>query len=124
MKSKAAKAPSDLTRTDWIEYDPANESRFRRKLGQALDQIDAIASFTADLLELALEAPAMDCAIAFERASKAFLLTGDPRFLDAAKVIRQRLVPAARDDNIADLDRVRDEVALFIRQGRRAVASN
>lgn len=121
VKSKAAKAPSDLTRTDWIEYDAGDENRFRRKLGQALDELDQIALFTADLLDLALAAPSMDCAVAFERASKAFLLTANSRFLDAAEEIRRRLDAANKGDDIADLDRVRDEVGLFIRQGRRTL---
>jgi hypothetical protein len=121
VKSKEAAAPSDLTRTDWIEYDPHDEARFRAKLDQALDEIEAVAVFTEDLLEVALEAPSMDCAIAFERASKAFLLTKEVRFLDSAVEIRRRLQRAARGDDIADLDRVDSEVRMFVRQGRRAL---
>ena len=63
----------------------------------------------------------MDCAIAFERASKAFLLTSEARFLDNIEAISRRLQLAARDDDIADLERLRNEVALFLKQGRRAV---
>lgn len=121
VKSKMAPPPSDLTRTDWIEYDPDDEARFRRKLNQALDELDDLAGFTEALLDVAMEAPAMDCAVAFERASKAFLLTSEPRFLDRADEIAKRLERAARDDDIADLERVRSEVAIFVKQGRRAV---
>ena len=121
VKSKAAPPPSDLTRTDWIEYDSSDKPRFRRKLNQALDELDALAGFTESLLDVAMEAPAMDCAIAFERASKAFLLTGEARFLDAADGIVQRLRDAARKDGIDDLERVRTEIEMFAKQGRRAL---
>jgi hypothetical protein len=120
VKSKAASPPSDLTRTDWIEYDSTDEPRFRRKLNQALDELDELAGFTESLLDVALEAPAMDCAVAFERASKAFLLTGEPRFLESAEEIARRLKQAARNDHIADLDRVHSEIAMFVKQGRRS----
>lgn len=123
VKSKAAPTPSDLTRTDWIEYDSQDETRFRRKLDQALDELQELAGFTESLLAVAMDAPAMDCAVAFERASKAFLLTMEPRFLDRADEIAERLARAARDDDIADLERVRSEVAIFVRQGRRAIAA-
>ena len=122
IKSKAAPPPSDLTRTDWIEYDAADEARFRRKLNQALDELDDLAGFTESLLDVAMEAPTMDCAVAFERASKAFLLTKEPRFLDSAEEIARRLEQAARNDDIADLERVRGEVAMFIKRGRRIFA--
>jgi hypothetical protein len=121
VKSKAAAAPSDLTRTDWIEYDPDDEVRFRRKLNQAIDELEEVAQFTELLLDTAMGAPSMDCAIAFERAAKGFLLTGEPRFLDAAEQIGQRLAAAAQGDNIADLERVRGEVIMFVHQGRRAI---
>ncbi len=121
VKSKAALAPSDLTRTDWIDYDAADEARFRTKLNQALDELDALAGFTESLLDVAMEARAMDCAIAFERASKAFLLTNEARFLVSAEEIARRLAEAAKDDKIADLERVRSEVTMFIKQGRRAM---
>jgi hypothetical protein len=121
VKSTAAQAPSDLTRTDWIEYDAQDEVRFRRKLNQAIDELDALADFTESLLDVAMGAPAMDCAIAFERASKAFLLTNEPRFLDSAEEIARRLERAARNDDIADLERVRSEIAMFVKQGRRVV---
>jgi len=122
VKSEKAAAPSDLTRTDWIDYDPGDETRFRRKLDQALDQLDEIATFTADLLDIALAAPSPDCAIALERASKAFLLTGDSRFLDSAELVAQKLGDA-HSDTIADLERVKSECALFVNQGRRAHAA-
>lgn len=122
VKSKAAPPPSDLTRTDWIEYDVDDVSRFRKKLHQAVDELEALAGFTESLLDVAMDAPAMDCAIAFERASKAFLLTNEPRFLDSAEQIAARLALAARDDDVADLERVRGEIAMFVKQGRRSLA--
>lgn len=121
VKSKAAPPPSDLTRTDWIEYDASDKPRFRQKLNQALDELDELAGFTESLLDVAMEAPAMDCAVAFERASKAFLLTREERFLDNAEEIARRLKAAARDDGIDDLKRVQAEIAMFVKLGRRAV---
>lgn len=123
IKSKRAPPPSDLTRTDWIEFDPDDEARFRRKLNQAVDVLEEIADYTSDLLGLALKAPAMDCAIAFERASKAFLMTGDARYIGAARAIEARLAAAIGAHNIDDLERVRGEVALFIEAARRACRS-
>src|SRR5882672_8565603 len=40
IKSREAAAPSDLTRTDWIDYHSDDEVRFRRKLTQALDELE------------------------------------------------------------------------------------
>ncbi len=60
-----------------------------------------------------MDAPTMDCAVAFERASKAFLLTSEPRFLDSAEKIAGGLASAARDDDIADLECARTEVAML-----------
>jgi hypothetical protein len=86
-----------------------------------VDQIERIAEFQETLLDVALEAPSMDCAVAFERASKAFLLTGDPRFLDSAEEIASRLRASAnKGDVIDDLERLRREITVFVRQGRRA----
>ena len=121
VKSKEAAAPSDLTRTDWIDFDPADEARFRRKLNQALDELDEVAAYQETLLQVALAAPSIDCAVAFERANKAFLLTRQERFLTNAEEIARRLEGAAAGDNVDDLERLRGEVALFVTQGRRAI---
>lgn len=123
VKSKEAKAPSDFTRTDWIEYDPDGEPRFRKKLHQALDTIDEAGAFQDLLLDMAMTAKAMDCAVALERASKAFLLTSDPALIDKAEEIVARIEGAGANDSIADLERLRGEVAMFVRQGRTAIAS-
>ena len=123
VKSKAAPPPSDLTRTDWIEYDASDGARFERKLNQALDELETLATFTESLLEVAMDAPAMDCAIAFERASKAFLLTRESRFLDHAEVIAGRLERAVQADHIADLERVRSEITMFVKLGRKALGA-
>jgi hypothetical protein len=124
IKSKEAAAPSDFTRTDWIDYDPKDEPRFRHKLTQALDTLRELAAYEETLLEVALNAKLMDCAVAFERANKAFLLTGEARFIDAAQSINDRLEAAANVESIADLDRLHDEIAAFIKQGRRALAAS
>lgn len=123
VKSKEARAPSDFTRTDWIEYDSDDEGRFRTKLGQALDTIDEAGAFQDFLLDTAMEAKSVDCAIALERASKAFLLTSDAALIDKAEVIAERLEAASADDSIADLERLRAEVSMFVRQARAALAA-
>ena len=121
VKSEGAKAPSDLTRTDWVEYAAGDEERFRLKLGQALNEVETTAHWTADMLTWAMEAERTDCAVAFERASKAFLLTGESAYLDHVEEIGRRLAADARGDSIADLDRVREEVTMFAKLGRRAL---
>jgi hypothetical protein len=119
VKSIDAPAPSDLKRTDWIDYDFGDPAGFERKVGQALDEIDALADFEEQLLELAIDAPSMDCAVAFERAHRAFLLAGKPEMLDQAEIIRDRIASVRNIDTVADLNRLHDEVAMFIKQCRR-----
>jgi hypothetical protein len=84
VKSDKAKAPSDLTRTDWIVYNPTQETRFRTKLGQALEGAESLVEYENTLLDVALNARTPDCAIAFERAIKGFLLSGERRFIESA----------------------------------------
>ena len=117
IKSKDAKAPSDLTRTEYIDYDREHQDRFRTKLRQAIEEVDALAAFEEDKLEVALEAERMDCAIAFERIRKAFLLTGEQRYIRHADTVLRRLKCGV---DIDDLSRQRDEVSTFIRQASRA----
>ncbi len=69
-----------------------------------------------------MEAKSIDCAIALERASKAFLLTSDAGLIEKAEVIAERLEAAGADNSIADLERLRAEVSMFVRQGRAALA--
>lgn len=121
LKSREAAAPSDLTRTDWIDYQPDDETRCRQKLIQALDELDEVAAYQETLLDMALEAPSIDCAVAFERANKAFLLTGEERFLSHAEEIAGRLRGVAAGDHVDDLERLRNEIAVFVRHGRRAL---
>ena len=116
IKSKGATAPSDLTRTDWIDYDQDNEDGFISKLGQAVREINDLADFERKKLEVALEADRMDCAIAFERTRKAFLLTGDATYVGHAQTILDRLNAAHEHAHVGDLHRERDEVRLFIKQ--------
>ena len=99
IKSKGAEAPSDLTRTDYIEYDPDDLENFTDKLRRAIDEISALADFERAKLEVALEADQMDCAIAFERARRAFLLTGEREYVDHAQTILERLKGAQESQN-------------------------
>ena len=118
VKSRDAHAPSDLTRTDWIDYDFADPENFQKKVGQALDEIEALAQYEELLLDTSLEAPSMDCAVAFERAQRAFLLSGQAGLIDKAEAIRDRITGVRGIDTVDDLDRLHDEVAMFVKQGR------
>ena len=62
----------------------------------------------------------MDCAVAFERAQKAFLLSGDERCVEAAESILETLGRASEDEAIWDLERLRSEIRTFRRQARLA----
>jgi len=118
VKSREASAPSDLTRTDWIEFTLGEEPAFEEKLGQALDQVDEIASYQEMLFHIALEAPQMDSAVALERATKAFLLSGNQAVVEAIATIEERLRLAAEGVGFDDMKRIYREVATFVRQGR------
>ena len=61
----------------------------------------------------------MDCAIAFERVKKAFLLTGEQEYIERAKSVLDRL---EKDVNIDDLHRERNEIRTFIRQANRSLS--
>jgi len=121
IKSEKGQAPSDLTRTDWIEYRPEDVAGFTEKVKQAIEEIRALADFQGDTLKIALEADRMDCAIALERARKAFLLTGLEDYIDHARTILDRLEDANEHENISDLSRQSEEIKLFIRQAERSL---
>ncbi|MGD9659037.1 MAG: hypothetical protein AB7U61_15610, partial [Methylocystis sp.] len=114
MKSAKAKAPSDFSRTDWISYDGTDESGFRSKLDQGLDAIESLVEYEDTLLSVALSAQSMDCAVAFERANKGFLLSGQAKFITAAKSIRKRLSEVEGSPRIADVERLAHEVETFV----------
>lgn len=116
IKSKGAKAPSDLTRTDYIEYDSDDVAEFTSTLRLAINEVSALADFERLKLEVALEADQMDCAIAFERARKAFLLTGERAYVDHAQSVLNRLNSAQENQDVDDLRREREEIRLFIKQ--------
>lgn len=122
VKSPQAAAPSDLKRTDWIVYDPANLPEFQRKIDQAIDQVVELEGFEATLLGVALEARSPDCAVALERAIKGFLISGAPGFIDAAETVLVRLNTVKDDKDIDDLERLRKETRTFIEQARATLA--
>lgn len=122
VKSAEAAAPSDLKRTDWIDYSIDEKARFRGKLEQAINEINDLIEYEETLLSVALEARSMDCAVAFERVNKGFLLSGEGRFIDAADAILERLRDADEGNPIADLERLRQEIGTFLRQARSAVS--
>jgi hypothetical protein len=119
VKSAKAKAPSDFSRTDWISYDGTDEKSFRSKLNQGLDAIDSLVEYEDTLLSVALAAQSMDCAVAFERANKGFLLSGNADFITAAKAIHKRLKEAERSSGIADVERLAHEVETFVLQAQK-----
>lgn len=121
VKSEAAKAPSDLSRTDWIVFEDGKEDAFKKKVTQATDEILALIAFERMQLDVALDAPSIDCAAALEKVTKAFLLSGEARFIDNAKQIFDRLTKAPALDVVNDLIRVRSEANLFIRQAEAAM---
>lgn len=121
VKSEKAKAPSDISRTDWIIYRPDCEETFRAKLEQAADTVESLVEYENTLLTVALEARSMDCAIAFERANKGFLLSGERRFIDAAEAILFRLAEVAEEQRINDIERLRLEINTFLHQARNVV---
>jgi hypothetical protein len=119
VKSAKAKAPSDFSRTDWISYDGTDESGFRSKLNQGLDAIESLVEYEDTLLSVALSAQSMDCAVAFERANKGFLLSGQSKFITAAKSIHERLKEAEGSPRIADVERLAHEVETFVLLARK-----
>ena len=118
IKSPQAAAPSDLKRTDWIEYNGRRRAAFDRKVNQAVDEIENLGAWEADLLQASLDARSPDCAVAFERANKGFLLSADPRFVAAAERILGILEAVDEGPSLGDLERLRNEVRTFIRQAR------
>jgi acetolactate synthase regulatory subunit len=115
VKSERAKAPSDFTRTDWITYIPDQDARFRLKLGQALDALGSLVEYESTLLDVALDARTPDCAIAFERAVKGFLLSGELRFINSASRILNVVMGIDEGNRIADLERLRSDLNTFVR---------
>lgn len=122
LKSKRARAPSDFTRTDWINYDELEEDEFRTKINQALDTVESTGEFEHRLLQIALQAKSIDCGIATERAIKAFLLTGDSEIIDKADLILERLQSAGTNDTVDDLERLQKELQMFVGLSRASLA--
>jgi len=121
VKSKNGTAPSDLKRTDWVEYDPYDVASFEENFGKALQELSTFEHFERDLLSLALEARSIDCAIALERCNKGFLLSAERSFIEGAKTILARVDGIKDDVHISDLERLRLEIKAFIRQAEAAL---
>lgn len=115
-KSKGAAAPSDLKRTDWIEFDPAKPQDFARTMKKALSGLPELAKLEGDLLDVSLGARSIDCGIALERCNRGFLLTGQKAFIRTAEQVLERVNASSGDDSIGDLERLRSELKTFIRQ--------
>jgi hypothetical protein len=117
IKSKEAAAPSDLTRTDWIEFQNGDLVSFKQKVAQALEEVSEIAKYQEMLLDIALDAPKMDCAVAFERAQKAFLLSPNAELLAKIEAIKLRVMECRDIEQMSDLHRLHDEISAFFKQG-------
>jgi acetolactate synthase regulatory subunit len=121
VKTPAAAAPSDLKRTDWIEYDQRKPAAFRRKLEQAIGEFERLCDWENDLLQASLDARSPDCGVGLERANKGFLLSGNEHFVVAAERILGLLDVVEESATIGDLERLRNETRTFIRQARAAL---
>jgi hypothetical protein len=121
IKTPEAAAPSDLKRTDWIEYDDKDHAEFNRKLAQAIDEIERLCDWEHDLLQASLDAKSPDCAVGLERVNKGFLLSGSKHFITAAERILEILEGVEEGASLADLERLRNETRTFIRQARAAL---
>lgn len=121
VKSEAAPPPSDLKRTDWIVLDPDRPDPFRAKIRQAVKQLDGWVGFVEAQLETLAVASKPDCGIAFELALKAFLISGEERFIENAELLLERLGPPDNDGTYSDLERLRQDIGIFVRQARRAL---
>ena len=88
-------------------------------LNQGLDASESLTEYEDTLLSVALSAQAMDCAVAFERANKGFLLSGEANFIEAAKLIHNRLKEAQGSSGIADVERLAHEVEAFVLQAQK-----
>lgn len=120
VKSRTVTAPSDLKRTDWIDYDPRAPDECRRKLGLVVEQISDVIEFEYTLLATALEARNVDCAVAFERVCKGWLLSGEERFLEAGNELLRRLQRSVTQlDGFDDLNRLLGEMRSFLTLARR-----
>lgn len=121
-KSKEASAPSDLKRTDWIEYDPAEPKVFAANFRKALAALPAIATLQRNLIAVALAARSIDCAVALERCNKGFLLTGEKSFNQSAQRILKRVEEFGDGGSISDLDRLKADIMTFVRQASESIA--
>lgn len=122
VKSKGAKVPSDLVRTDWIECDIERADEFKNKFQQALDEFAMLAIYEKTMLEVSMLAQRMDCAVAFERIMKIFLLTGDGDCIHQAESVLDRLTEEIREDTrIDDIARQQEEIRAFLAQARKLV---
>ena len=68
------------------------------------------------MLDVALEARSIDCAVALERCNRGFLLTGQKLFVNAARNVLKRVQNIEDDGSIGDLERMRSELKTFIKQ--------
>jgi hypothetical protein len=81
-----------------------------------LDNIEALSGWEHTLLDVAVNARNPDCAIAFERATKGFLLSGERRFIDYARRLLKILMGVEEGTAIDDLNRLRKDLNAFIIQ--------
>lgn len=122
-KSKDAAAPSDLKRTDWIEFDASRPQAFGKNFKLALSGLPGLATLERTLLDVALEARSPDCAVALERCNRGFLLTGEASFIRSAEQILSRITAYGDGGAINDLERLKSEIKTFVSQAKASTRS-
>lgn len=122
VKSPDATPPSDLKMTDWIEYHEDRPDDFFRIIQRAARELRDIAANQQMLFEVAIDADDPDCAVAFERLQKAFLLTGNPDYLGFMQNLVDRVQGQELKVELYDLNRLLSEMRLFHKQMRSALA--
>lgn len=75
VKTMDARPPSDFVRTEWIQFDPSSQRKFRSDITKACKTMKENAKFYFTLGDIAFYAQEKDLELAFERYKQAVLLT-------------------------------------------------
>ena len=121
----AGAASSDFVRSEWIEYKPDQENKFRASLAEAFAGVDEYSRFLEDLALTAEEAEEIDPELAYERFKRAYLVSGSASARDGIRRIRTKLRTVNGDAELGAIMRsyrrkLLDEVAHFERLCRNA----
>ena len=80
VKSPGAEVPSDLVRTEYVEFDNGFDAKFTKYLESLWEQ--------ADHYELVAEQLDRDPVLALDYLKRAFLISGDERLREKARIVR------------------------------------